>query len=219
MIPLEVEVSNFLSYDDNGGAGYRFDFRDHRLWSISGDNGAGKSAIFDAITYTLFGRHRGGASHDEELLRKGCAEMSCLFTFSYSGIMYRARRTVKRRTKRSGQLTYDRACQLDWFDVGADAWREVTGTSTVKGLEAHIRSFAPRFRLRHVCVIDLAPTRGERQADWRGSEETVSITCRAFSICVSSSGSKMRIGARLTGGLDAARGLPGSVEWSQNEGC
>lgn len=140
MIPLEVEVSNFLSYDDNGGAGYRFDFRDHRLWSISGDNGAGKSAIFDAITYTLFGRHRGGASHDEELLRKGCAEMSCLFTFSYSGIMYRARRTVKQRTKRSGQLTYDRACQLDWFDVGADAWREVTGTSTVKGLEAHICS-------------------------------------------------------------------------------
>ncbi|MBW3589859.1 MAG: SMC family ATPase [Actinobacteria bacterium] len=140
MIPLEVEVSNFLSYDDNGGNGYRFDFRDHRLWSISGDNGAGKSAIFDAITYALFGRHRGGASNDSELLRKGCTEMSCSFTFLYSGKTYRASRTLKKRTRLSGQPSYDRACQLDWFDPTADAWREVQGTSTVSALEDYVCS-------------------------------------------------------------------------------
>ena len=68
MIPVEVTLRNFMCFGEHEGEGYRFNFRDHRLWSISGDNGAGKSAIFDAITYTLFGRHRGGERRDEELI-------------------------------------------------------------------------------------------------------------------------------------------------------
>lgn len=135
---MEVEIKNFLSYDDVDGEPYRYDFRDHRLWSISGDNGAGKSAIFDAITYALFGRHRGGASRDEELLRKGSNEMVCTFTFSHQGRTYRITRTLKKRTKRSGEPTYSKACQLDWYDPKADAWREVPGTSTVTSLEDHV---------------------------------------------------------------------------------
>ena len=113
MIPVEVSLKNFLGYDDNGGEGYRFDFRDHRLWSISGDNGAGKSAIFDVITYSLFGRHRGGASRDEELLRKGATEMSCSFSFEHNNRLYRITRTLKKRTRRSGLVAHERACQLD----------------------------------------------------------------------------------------------------------
>ena len=140
MIPLEVTLTNFLGYDDNDGNGYRYDFKDHRLWSISGDNGAGKSAIFDAITYTLFGRHRGGATRDEELIRKGANQMLCTFTFEHNGRQYRITRTIKKRTKRSGEVAYDRACQLDWYDTKSDAWREVSGTSTASALEDHVRT-------------------------------------------------------------------------------
>jgi DNA repair exonuclease SbcCD ATPase subunit len=141
VIPVEVTLSHFLGYDDSGGQGYRFDFREHRLWSISGDNGAGKSAIFDAITYVLFGRHRGGASRDEELLRKGAASMECSFSFSHKGRLYRAKRTLKKRVRpRSGGIVYERACQLDWYDGTAGAWRAVPETTTVSGLEEHVRT-------------------------------------------------------------------------------
>lgn len=138
MIPLQITLRNFLGYDDNEGEPYSYDFRDHRLWSISGDNGAGKSAIFDVVTYTLFGCHRGGRSRDEELLRKGATEMSCSFAFEHGGRPYRVTRTLKKRTRRSGEVVHERAGQLDWYDPKADAWREVPDTGTVTTIEGHI---------------------------------------------------------------------------------
>lgn len=138
MIPEEVTLSNFLSYDDNGGDGYRFNFREHRLWSISGVNGAGKSTIFDAITYALFGQHRGGAQHDEELLNKNATNLECSFTFTHNAVQYRVTRTLKKRTSRNGAATYPAACQIDWYDPTNEAWREVPGTNSVRALEDFI---------------------------------------------------------------------------------
>ncbi len=140
MIPVEVTLRNFMCYDESGGDGYRYNFRDHRLWSICGDNGAGKSAIFDAITYTLFGHHRGGERRDEELIRKGANEMACAFSFEHFGRLYRVTRTIRRRVRRTGEAAYDRACQLDWYDEANTAWREVSGCSTATGLEEHVRT-------------------------------------------------------------------------------
>ncbi len=39
------------------------DFADKNLWLIQGENGAGKSSLFDAITIAFFKKHRGGASN------------------------------------------------------------------------------------------------------------------------------------------------------------
>lgn len=139
MIPVEVTLSNFLGYDDNQGEGYTYNFADHRLWSISGDNGAGKSAIFDAITYCLFGRHRGGAQRDEELLHKGASNMSCSFTFDHFGFRYCVRRTLTKRTRRTGTVTTERASQIEWYDSSEGAWRAVDGTTSVSGLEDYVR--------------------------------------------------------------------------------
>ncbi|MBV9101879.1 MAG: SMC family ATPase [Candidatus Dormibacteraeota bacterium] len=137
---MEITLSNFLSYDDNDGAGYTFDFRDHRLWSISGDNGAGKSTLFDVITYTLFGQHRGGAQRDEELLNKKASNFSCSFTFGHKGVLYRVTRTLSKRIKRNGEAAYQPAAQVDWYDVSADAWRQRPDTDTMRALEEYIRS-------------------------------------------------------------------------------
>ena len=56
MIPQRVKLSGFLSYKDEQEI--RFD--ESPLWMLSGTNGSGKSSIFDAVTFALFGHHRGG---------------------------------------------------------------------------------------------------------------------------------------------------------------
>lgn len=56
MIPLRVYVENFMSYRE----GQELLFDNAPLWVLAGQNGAGKSTIFDAITFALYGLHRGG---------------------------------------------------------------------------------------------------------------------------------------------------------------
>ena len=56
MIPVRVKLAGFLSYADER----ELSFDGSSLWLLSGPNGSGKSAVFDAITYCLFGEHRGG---------------------------------------------------------------------------------------------------------------------------------------------------------------
>ncbi|MEJ2747878.1 MAG: AAA family ATPase [Anaerolineae bacterium] len=51
MIPLRLELTNFLSYRDTAVP----NFNGIHLACISEANGAGKSTIFDATTWALFG--------------------------------------------------------------------------------------------------------------------------------------------------------------------
>ncbi|HEY4026856.1 MAG TPA: SMC family ATPase [Candidatus Dormibacteraeota bacterium] len=136
MVPVRVLLESFLTYDEAV-----FDFRGARLWSIWGDNGAGKSAIFDAITYCLYGVHRGGAAQgaDAELLRKGQTRMSACFEFELDGTLYRVTRTLSRRRKRAGGSADERAQQADWFDPEDGVWRAVAGTEARGGLADWVR--------------------------------------------------------------------------------
>ena len=60
MIPQRVRLKGFLCYKDE----QEIDFDGNAtLWMLAGLNGSGKSAIFDAVTYALFGYHRGGSLH------------------------------------------------------------------------------------------------------------------------------------------------------------
>ena len=52
-----MKLKGFLCYKDEQEIG----FDDNAtLWMLSGLNGSGKSSIFDAVTFALFGHHRGG---------------------------------------------------------------------------------------------------------------------------------------------------------------
>ena len=59
MIPKRVTLENFLSFGPKTEIAFT---DDEPLWVLGGSNGVGKSAVFDAITFCLFGAHRGGAN-------------------------------------------------------------------------------------------------------------------------------------------------------------
>ena len=94
MIPQRVKLSGFLSYKDEQEI--RFD--GSPLWMLSGTNGSGKSSIFDAVTFALFGHHRGGSQSAVELINKESNTLSVEFDFTVEGHLYRIKRTVRRRT-------------------------------------------------------------------------------------------------------------------------
>ncbi|MCR4645147.1 MAG: SMC family ATPase [Oscillospiraceae bacterium] len=95
MRPLTLEMSAFgpyakktvLDLDSLGERG---------LYLIAGDTGAGKTTIFDAITYALYGRPS-GAFRTAKLLRSQFAEPGTKtyvkLVFAYQGIEYTVRRS------------------------------------------------------------------------------------------------------------------------------
>src|SRR3972149_1613476 len=96
MIPLKLQLKNFLSY---GAEIQTIDFQPYSLICLPGPNGHGKSALLDAITWALWGQARkapGGTKPDEGLLRLGETRMMVEFTFDLSGERYRAIRTYER---------------------------------------------------------------------------------------------------------------------------
>lgn len=97
MIPRRVYLQGFLSYRD----GQEVAFAGASLWMLAGANGSGKSSVFDAVTYTLFGCHRGGSQNAVELVNKESDSFTVEFDFLLDGGLFRARRTLKKRAKGS----------------------------------------------------------------------------------------------------------------------
>ena len=65
MVPVRLILRNFLSYRDTT----EVDFSGIHLACLSGDNGHGKSALLDAITWALWGKAR--TDRDDELVHLG----------------------------------------------------------------------------------------------------------------------------------------------------
>src|SRR5678809_1093131 len=84
MIPLQLRISGFLSYHDT----VELDFTKFELACISGHNGAGKSSLLDAITWSLFGEARGKSS-DVLNLRQDVKAAEVALTFQHEENTYR----------------------------------------------------------------------------------------------------------------------------------
>ena len=92
MIPLKIQIKNFLSY---GADIQSIDFGHYPLICLSGKNGHGKSALLDALTWALWGQARklmGNAKADHGLLRLGQTQMMVCLDFECNGQQYRIRR-------------------------------------------------------------------------------------------------------------------------------
>ncbi len=97
MIPQRFRLSGFLSYKDE----QTIPFDAAPLWMLAGSNGSGKSAVFDALTYALFGYHRGGSQNAAELINKDSTGLAIEFDFKLDGQIYRIKRTLRRSPKGS----------------------------------------------------------------------------------------------------------------------
>ncbi len=97
MIPVRLKVSNFMCYRDNVPP---LNFQGIHTACLSGENGNGKSALIDAMTWALWGKSRTGS--DDELIHTGQPEMEVEFDFMVGNQTYRVIRK-RSRPKKQGR--------------------------------------------------------------------------------------------------------------------
>lgn len=120
MIPIRLRLRNFMCYREHTEV---LDLTGVHLACLSGENGAGKSALLEAITWVLWGKAR-ERTIDDELISKGATEMEVDFEFLLNGDSYRVIR--KRSLKgKSGSTMLD----IQVFDPGSAVPRMLTGAT------------------------------------------------------------------------------------------
>lgn len=120
MIPLRLELTNFLSYRETAS----LDFNGLHLACISGLNGAGKSSILDGITWALFGQSR--AKSDDDVINRVAAinaqPATVQYTFQHDGGTYRV---IRRKTAgKSLVLEFQLQTEVGWKTLSEGKSRE-----------------------------------------------------------------------------------------------
>ncbi len=121
MIPLKLRLTNFMPYRDA-----ELDFSGIHIGCLTGDNGAGKSSILDAITWAVWGRAR--SKRDDELVHQGQTDMQIDFTFALGDNAYRIIRARKAGKKSgAGALDFQVGPLLSSPSFGAEGggWRTI----------------------------------------------------------------------------------------------
>ncbi len=129
MIPQRVQLKGFLCYKDE----QEICFDGASLWLLAGLNGSGKSTIFDAITFALFGHHRGGSRDAHELINKDSDKASITFEFTIDGKPFQIARTIQRTKQGKG-----RGAQQIARGLAVGGWEPVEGTNLMTGFDEWI---------------------------------------------------------------------------------
>lgn len=128
MIPVRLSIKNFLCYGEGLAP---LDFNGVHVACLCGDNGHGKSAILDAITWALWGQAR--AYRQEELIHEGKTEMQVDLEFRAGEQEYRViRKHLKGARSRQG------ATDLQLLLGSGSEFRSISENS-VRETEAKIR--------------------------------------------------------------------------------
>src|SRR5687767_6793924 len=115
MIPIHLHIAGFLSYRDP----IELDFNSFDVACISGNNGAGKSSLLDAITWSLFGEAR-GKSIDVINLHPDVKAAEVIFTFKHEQNTYRVQRILPRL----------KSTVLEFQVQNGDSWKPLTEKTT-----------------------------------------------------------------------------------------
>ena len=116
MKPLKITMSAFSSYA--GVTEIDFEKVGHGLFLITGDTGAGKTTIFDAVSFALYGE-TSSDSRDGTMMRSQYAgegeETWVELTFSDRGEVYRVRRSPAYQRIRTASVPSQRCQQRPLF--------------------------------------------------------------------------------------------------------
>ena len=119
-----VELVDFLAHSDT-----KLEF-DNDATVFVGDNGAGKSSVIDAITFSLFGEHT--RKNNKGLIRRGANQGFAKIEFSANGKNYQAIRKIDSK----GTLTAQFAEDVDGKLIPiAEGERKQFGESMTKHVE------------------------------------------------------------------------------------
>ncbi|NNJ09473.1 SMC family ATPase [Chloroflexales bacterium ZM16-3] len=123
MIPQTLTIQNFMCYRaDSDGAPMGLNLDGLHVVCLSGENGAGKSALLDAITWALWGEAR---TPDDDLIAQGESEMLVELVFQLGDQQYRvARRRQRGKTGKRGGTSSGKTF-LDLHVQDAAGWKPI----------------------------------------------------------------------------------------------
>lgn len=134
MIPIKLEIKNFMAYREPDA----LDFNGLRVVCLTGENGAGKSSLLDAMTWAIWGAAR--AKRDDELINQGASDMRVALTFGEGGQIYQVVRTRKIGKAVKGKAPTSSG-MLEFFVKNNDnGWTQLTEPRTNETQDKIIRT-------------------------------------------------------------------------------
>ena len=145
MIPLQLRLKNFMCYRD---VPEPLPLEGIHVACICGDNGHGKSALLDGITWALWGKARGRSVDD--LIHIGESDMEVELEFSNGEDVYRV---VRKRKRAGGRGSGASVLELQVTGAGAERrFRPITG-NTIAETQAQINQL---IRLEYETFVNSA---------------------------------------------------------------
>lgn len=125
MIPQKLTVENFMCY---GPQPTTLDFGPIHLACLAGENGHGKSALIDAMTWALWGKAR--SRRDDELIHLGQDHMRVELDFALGDSAYRIMRQRSASGRGSTSLEFQALVNGSVRALTGDTLRETQETIT-----------------------------------------------------------------------------------------
>lgn len=165
MIPVEIRMENFLSYEDE-----TFDFRNLTNATVVGNNGSGKSSFCtDAITWAIYGQGSKGTSNDN-YVHEG--EDYCLveFSFEQNGNLYKIVRSYNIQKAKNTVNIFTINDDGDEIPLSSGSFRE-----TQKYIEDLLRMSYKTFTASSMIFQNRSSEFTENMSDMERKEALVAI--------------------------------------------
>lgn len=165
MIPLSLTIDNFFSHKHSEIEFSAFDSA-LLIGNVEGNydisNGSGKSAIFEAILWSLFNKSRAAAIDD--IIMWGENDCEVTFVFSHEDIVYKVNRT---RSRVNSGSTVSLAYQTEdgvWTDISGSTAR-LTNAEILKRIKFDYKTFINSAYFRQNDISEFATSDPSRKKE------------------------------------------------------
>src|SRR5215475_15847892 len=108
MLLHRIRLKGFLGHRGplNGTGGDEWvevDFRSSPLWLVHGQNGSGKSSLWDALSFAIFKEPRGGGNEFGQLIHDRCDKAEIEIEFELQSQLFRVCAQISKKISRGRQ--------------------------------------------------------------------------------------------------------------------